>query len=87
MVIRRWAGFPRELLDTMEPDGDFCRRHLLNPVLLRMLGEVRGLPAPSPRSRFTATRPSERRSSRWVSATFRQICAGCPILAARSTPS
>jgi SAM-dependent methyltransferase len=26
----------------MEPDGDFGRRHLLNPVLLRMLGDVRG---------------------------------------------
>ena len=42
-AIRRWAGFPREALDAMEPDGDFARRHLLNPVLLRMLGDVRGL--------------------------------------------
>ena len=41
-AIRRWAGFPREALDAMEPDGDFARRHLLNPVLLRMLGDVGG---------------------------------------------
>lgn len=41
-AIRRWAQFPREALDAMEPDGDFCRRHLLNPVLLRMLGDVSG---------------------------------------------
>lgn len=41
-AIRRWAEFPREVLDAMEPDGDFDRRHLLNPVLLRMLGDVRG---------------------------------------------
>ena len=31
-----------EVLDAMEPDGDFSRRHLLNPVLLRMLADVRG---------------------------------------------
>jgi SAM-dependent methyltransferase len=42
-AIRRWAEFPREVLDAMEPDGDFSRRHLLNPALLRMLGDVRGL--------------------------------------------
>jgi 2-polyprenyl-3-methyl-5-hydroxy-6-metoxy-1,4-benzoquinol methylase len=41
-AIQRWAEFPREVLDAMEPDGDFGRRHLLNPALLRMLGDVRG---------------------------------------------
>ena len=42
-AIRRWAGFPRRGSgDAMEPDGDFARRHLLNPVLLRMLGDVSG---------------------------------------------
>lgn len=41
-AIQRWAEFPREILDATEPDGDFCRRHLLNPVLLRMLGDVSG---------------------------------------------
>jgi SAM-dependent methyltransferase len=42
-AIGRWAVFPREVLDALEPDGDFSRRHLLNPALLRMLGDVRGL--------------------------------------------
>jgi 2-polyprenyl-3-methyl-5-hydroxy-6-metoxy-1,4-benzoquinol methylase len=41
-AIRRWAAFPREVLDAMESDGDFSRRHLLNPALLRMLSDVRG---------------------------------------------
>jgi 2-polyprenyl-3-methyl-5-hydroxy-6-metoxy-1,4-benzoquinol methylase len=41
-AIQGWAAFPREILDGMEPDGDFSRRHLLNPALLRMLGEVHG---------------------------------------------
>lgn len=40
-AIRRWDGIPREALDAMEPDGDFAKRHLVNPVLLRMLGDVR----------------------------------------------
>jgi len=33
---------PRHVLDAMEPEGDFAQRHLLNPVLLRMLGDVTG---------------------------------------------
>jgi 2-polyprenyl-3-methyl-5-hydroxy-6-metoxy-1,4-benzoquinol methylase len=33
---------PREALEATRYDGDFAKRHLLNPVLLRMLGEVRG---------------------------------------------
>lgn len=41
-AIRRWSSFPRQALDSMEPDGDFGRRNLLNPVLLRMLGAIRG---------------------------------------------
>jgi hypothetical protein len=41
-VIQRWSEFPREVLDAMEPDGDFGRRHLLNPTLLRLLGDVPG---------------------------------------------
>jgi len=41
-AIERWAEFPRDVMDAMEPDGDFSKRHLLNPVLLRMLGDVRG---------------------------------------------
>ncbi|HEY7200796.1 MAG TPA: methyltransferase domain-containing protein [Candidatus Dormibacteraeota bacterium] len=41
-AIRRWGATPREDLARMDPDGDFAKRHLLNPVLLRMLGDVRG---------------------------------------------
>lgn len=41
-AILRWAEFPREVLGAMEPEGDFGRRHLLNPALLRMLGDVGG---------------------------------------------
>ncbi len=41
-AIQQWAEFPCEILDAMESDGDFCRRHLLNPALLRMLGDVNG---------------------------------------------
>ncbi len=32
----------RAVLESMEPNGNFAKRHLLNPVLLRMLGDVRG---------------------------------------------
>jgi hypothetical protein len=32
-VIQRWAAMPRAALESMEPDGDFAKRHLLNPAL------------------------------------------------------
>lgn len=38
VAIQQWAAMPRHVLDAMEPEGDFAKRHLLNPVLLRMLG-------------------------------------------------
>ncbi|MFD8823702.1 class I SAM-dependent methyltransferase [Streptomyces sp. NPDC059605] len=41
-AIQRWNGFPREAMEAMDPDGDFAKRHLVNPVLLRMLGDLRG---------------------------------------------
>jgi 2-polyprenyl-3-methyl-5-hydroxy-6-metoxy-1,4-benzoquinol methylase len=44
-VIRRWSAYPREEMEAMDADGgegDFAKRHLINPTLLRMLGEVRG---------------------------------------------
>lgn len=41
-VIQQWGTVPREVLESMEPVGDWAKRHLLNPVLLRMLGDVRG---------------------------------------------
>jgi len=33
---------PRAVLETMEQYGDFAKRHLVNPVLLRMLSDLRG---------------------------------------------
>ncbi|HEV3379912.1 MAG TPA: hypothetical protein VG142_02825 [Trebonia sp.] len=30
------------MLDAMGPEGDFVKQHLINPVVLRMLGDVRG---------------------------------------------
>jgi 2-polyprenyl-3-methyl-5-hydroxy-6-metoxy-1,4-benzoquinol methylase len=41
-AIEQWATFPRAALDAMEPYGDFAKQHLLNPALLRLLGDVRG---------------------------------------------
>lgn len=41
-AIESWGTMPRAVLEAMEPDGDFCHQHILNPVLLRMLGDVRG---------------------------------------------
>lgn len=42
-AIEQWnASATREALDATAADGDFVKRHLANPVLLRMLGDVRG---------------------------------------------
>jgi 2-polyprenyl-3-methyl-5-hydroxy-6-metoxy-1,4-benzoquinol methylase len=41
-AIQQWGAMPRAVLDAMEPEGDFAKRHLLNPVVLRMVGDLRG---------------------------------------------
>ena len=41
-AIDRWAAMPHQVLAEMAEDGDFSKRHLVNPVVLRMLGDVRG---------------------------------------------
>src|SRR5258708_17282 len=41
-AIRRWGSMPRDVLEQMDPEGDFPKRHLLNGTLLRMLGDIRG---------------------------------------------
>jgi 2-polyprenyl-3-methyl-5-hydroxy-6-metoxy-1,4-benzoquinol methylase len=41
-AIDRWAAMPQDVLAEMADDGDFAKRHLVNPVLLRMLGDVDG---------------------------------------------
>jgi 2-polyprenyl-3-methyl-5-hydroxy-6-metoxy-1,4-benzoquinol methylase len=43
MAIQQWGSMPRELLEETAHDGDFAKRHLLNPVLLRMLGDLHRL--------------------------------------------
>jgi SAM-dependent methyltransferase len=42
MAIYRWGAMPRTVLEQMATDGDFAKRHLINPFLLGMLGDLRG---------------------------------------------
>lgn len=42
-AIDRWAAMPHDVVAAMATDGDFSKRHLINPVLLRMLGDVTGV--------------------------------------------
>lgn len=42
MAIQQWEAMPRELLEETAHDGDHAKRHLINPVVLRMLGDVHG---------------------------------------------
>lgn len=37
-----WSAMPRAALEALDPEGDFAKRHLLNPTVFRMLGDVRG---------------------------------------------
>ena len=41
-AIRRWGEMPRADIEAYDDEGDFVKRHLLNPVVLRMLGELPG---------------------------------------------
>jgi 2-polyprenyl-3-methyl-5-hydroxy-6-metoxy-1,4-benzoquinol methylase len=42
-AIRRWnSSTTRESMEATAVDGDFAKRHLVNPVLLGLLGDVRG---------------------------------------------
>jgi 2-polyprenyl-3-methyl-5-hydroxy-6-metoxy-1,4-benzoquinol methylase len=41
-AIARWATFPRDVLAEMDVDGDFAKQHLLNALLLRLMGEIAG---------------------------------------------
>ena len=42
-AIAQWnATATREAMEAGATDGDFSKRHLLNPTVLRMLGDVRG---------------------------------------------
>jgi SAM-dependent methyltransferase len=42
-AIRQWnSSITQEAMEANAKDGDFAKRHLVNPVLLRLLGDVRG---------------------------------------------
>ena len=41
-VIERWGSMSPAALAATAEDGDFAKRHLVNPVVLEMLGDVRG---------------------------------------------
>ncbi|WP_370935237.1 class I SAM-dependent methyltransferase [Amycolatopsis sp. cg13] len=42
-AIQQWdAGSSRESMEATAANGDFSKEHLVNPVLLRLLGDVRG---------------------------------------------
>ncbi|MEP6527906.1 MAG: class I SAM-dependent methyltransferase [Nocardioidaceae bacterium] len=40
--IAQWGQMSRSALAELDPDGGFEKRHLLNPAVLRMLGDVAG---------------------------------------------
>jgi 2-polyprenyl-3-methyl-5-hydroxy-6-metoxy-1,4-benzoquinol methylase len=41
-AIAQWARMPPAVVAASAEDGDFAKRHLINPVLLRLLGDVTG---------------------------------------------
>jgi SAM-dependent methyltransferase len=41
-AIECWGSTPRSALEATARDGDFAKRHLVNPVVCRMLGAVAG---------------------------------------------
>ncbi|MGH3390925.1 MAG: class I SAM-dependent methyltransferase, partial [Actinomadura sp.] len=42
-AIRQWdAATTRAAMEAVAEGGDFAKRHLVNPTLLRLLGDVRG---------------------------------------------
>ncbi|MEV0647575.1 class I SAM-dependent methyltransferase [Phytomonospora sp. NPDC050363] len=42
-AIAQWETLPPEVVGAMDADGDFAKRHLVNPHLLRLLGADGGL--------------------------------------------
>jgi 2-polyprenyl-3-methyl-5-hydroxy-6-metoxy-1,4-benzoquinol methylase len=41
-AIESWSVMPAEAMAALDPEGDFAKKHLLNPTVLRMLGDVTG---------------------------------------------
>ena len=40
--ITAWSAIPRDVLEAMDPEGDFAKKHLANPTIFRMLGDLHG---------------------------------------------
>jgi SAM-dependent methyltransferase len=41
-AIATWGATPREFLASLDPDGGFAKRHLINPVIFALLGDIDG---------------------------------------------
>ena len=41
-VIKAWATVPQEDIENFGDEGDVTRKHLLNPAIFKVLGDVRG---------------------------------------------
>src|SRR5712692_31886 len=41
-AINAWSNAPAEVLQNFGEEGDFARKHLLNPVIFSLLGDVTG---------------------------------------------
>lgn len=40
--IKHWSSVPHNIIDDFGDEGDLSRQHLLDPALLRLLGDVKG---------------------------------------------
>lgn len=40
--ISAWSAMAPDQIAGLDPDGDFTKRHLLNPTVLRMIGDTEG---------------------------------------------
>jgi hypothetical protein len=72
--IAQWGQMSRSALAELEPDDGFEKRHLLNPAVLRILGDVAGQRAsgslaqdPSPGAPGESS--SDRKAARYSSAS------------------
>jgi SAM-dependent methyltransferase len=39
-AIATWGATPREFLASLDPDGGFAKRHLINPFIFALLGDI-----------------------------------------------
>ncbi|MFI5916259.1 class I SAM-dependent methyltransferase [Dactylosporangium sp. NPDC051541] len=78
-AIQRWGTMPREALEAMAEDGDFAKRHLINPVLLRLLGEfLPGTATSTTAAEASTTAMTSANTTTLTAPTARRILdAGC----------